>query len=57
MLEELIVSGANTEPSALKGGYMLHIRALYALIVRAFRLMLTEPHIRRDASKIEVPAL
>jgi pimeloyl-ACP methyl ester carboxylesterase len=59
MLGKLIVSGANTEPSALKGGCMLIFKAIYAISRSPlYRLMLTEPRISaEELNKIKVPAL
>ena len=57
LLSRLVVCGANTDPSMLKGFFMFrcrHSKRLYS--DPKIRMMLEEPHItREDLSRIDVP--
>ena len=59
LLSQLVASGANTEPSGVKKGWLLLFRLIYAASRSPqMKLMLTEPHISPDElHTITTPAL
>ena len=59
LLSRLIVSGANTNPEAMKKGWLTLFRLIYLVTRnRKFRLMLTEPHItKEELGRIGIPVL
>lgn len=59
LISRLVVSGANTNPNAMRRGWGLLFKVIYFFTRdRKFRLMLTEPHITAEQlQKIKIPVL